>query len=174
MDRRRRRIGCEWCVPGPGADRMYTAALSNSVARWDHTRRGTGNRCEAADLTLSPRELKRGFEGLLRTPSFQNSSPARSSAPTVGICVARECCITWWYIRAVGFHRFPRVKSPNVKRARSKFRAEPPRSTRRGRGARPWSSCERTSKASTTFMVAPMASVDGGCMHLDGTALKNT
>ena len=47
---------------------------------------------------------------------------------------------------------------------------EPPRSTRRGRpgharGAR----CERTSKAITTFLVDPMARVDGECMNLDGT-----
>ena len=48
---------------------------------------------------------------------------------------------------------------------------EPPRSTRRGRGACPWSSRERTSKARTAFLVAPLAMVDGECMGLDGPAL---
>ena len=51
---------------------------------------------------------------------------------------------------------------------------EPPRSTRRGRGACPWSSRERTSKARTAFLVAPLARVDGECMGLDGPALKST
>ena len=51
---------------------------------------------------------------------------------------------------------------------------EPPRSTRRGRGACPWSSRERTSKARTAFLVAPLAMVDGECMGLDGPALIST
>ena len=51
---------------------------------------------------------------------------------------------------------------------------EPPRSTRRGRGACPWSSRERTSKARTAFLVAPLAIVDGECIGLDGSALIST
>ena len=51
---------------------------------------------------------------------------------------------------------------------------EPPRSTRRGRGACPWSSRERTSKARTAFLVAPLAMIDGECMVLDGPALIST
>ena len=48
---------------------------------------------------------------------------------------------------------------------------EPPRSTRRGRGACPRSSRERTSKARMAFLVAPLARVDGECMVLDDPAL---
>ena len=51
---------------------------------------------------------------------------------------------------------------------------EPPRSTRRGRGACPWSSRERASKARTAFLVAPLAMVDGECMGLHGPALIST
>ena len=51
---------------------------------------------------------------------------------------------------------------------------EPLRSTRRGRGACPWSSRERTFKARTAFLVAPLAKVDGECMGLDGPALIST
>ena len=51
---------------------------------------------------------------------------------------------------------------------------EPPRSTRRGRGACPWSSRERTSKARTAFLVAPLARGDGEYMGLDGSALIST
>ena len=51
---------------------------------------------------------------------------------------------------------------------------EPPPSTRRGRGACLWSSRERTSKARTAFLVAPLAMVDRECMGLDGPALIST
>ena len=51
---------------------------------------------------------------------------------------------------------------------------EPPRSTRRGRGACPWSSRERTSKARTAFLVAPLARVGGEYIGLDGPTLIST
>ena len=51
---------------------------------------------------------------------------------------------------------------------------EPPRSTRRGRGACPWSSRERIPKARTAFLVAPLARVDGGYMDFDGPASIST
>ena len=44
----------------------------------------------------------------------------------------------------------------------------------RPRGACPWSSRERTSKARTAFLVAPLAMIDGECMVLDGPALIST
>ena len=51
------------------------------------------------------------------TPPFQNSSTARSSAPTVGVCDACECCRASWYIRAVAISRishFPKCNGNSV------------------------------------------------------------
>ena len=53
------------------------------------------------------------------TPPFHYSETGEPSAPTVAIHGAPGCCITWWYIRAVGFQRLPRVKSSNAIRERS-------------------------------------------------------